>query len=120
MLALRGLAPLRAVPPSVRGSLELRGLALEADPGLLVAAVQLVDEVAPQAERPQRVSHRAGVRPLMGGRAAHLLDEGVEACAQVVGVGGLAREREQGLAEAPFQGSPPLAVSSRRVASAGS
>ena len=83
-------------------------------------AVELGGKRGAEAEREQGVENLVRVGADRGGLGTDLGDEVVEALAQVGGVGGFADEREQGLAEAPFQGSPPFGVPSRRVASAGS
>ena len=84
---------------------DLGGLAIEADAGVLVATVELGGVLGAKAEGEQGVADLVGVGTYLERVRAYVGDEGVEALTQVAGVGGLADEREEGLAEAALQGS---------------
>ena len=70
---------------------------------VLVAALELQREVASQAEPAQRVEDLVGVGADVRRPLAHILDELVEAGVEVVEVGDLAQELEEGLAVGAVQ-----------------
>ena len=78
---------MRCDESAVRG---LRGLPRATDVGVLVAALQLQRQVAPEAEAAQRVADLVGVGADISRPLTHVLDERIEARVQVVDVGDLA------------------------------